>query len=171
MLKLPCLLIQLLLSANGDNTELKLSTVTSVIGMSPRLRILATSFANFISSMNQSIDGILVGPPNMNGTFVDTGSFNQPLDGWDTTKVTTIAGMFQRALSFNQPLDSYVITNVTNTRRCFAVHLHSTNHSMLGTQEISQACGGCLQMHSCSTNHRVGLGLGLPSNVQNMTYA
>ena len=39
--------------------------------------------------------------------FMRAKSFNQPLNDWDTSNVTTMADMFYGAESFNQPLNKW----------------------------------------------------------------
>ena len=46
------------------------------------------------------------------GLFENARIFNQPLDNWDTSLVTSMYGMFKRCLAFNQPLDSWDVSNV-----------------------------------------------------------
>jgi len=43
----------------------------------------------------------------MRRTFPSASSFNQPLDNWDTSKVTTMREMFRGASNFNQNLNSW----------------------------------------------------------------
>mmetsp|Transcript_32790 Transcript_32790/g.48569 ORF Transcript_32790/g.48569 Transcript_32790/m.48569 type:complete len:114 (+) Transcript_32790:295-636(+) len=45
--------------------------------------------------------------------FMKAKSFNQPLERWDTSSVTTISGMFWAADSFNQPLEGWDTSSVT----------------------------------------------------------
>ena len=47
-------------------------------------------------------------PTRLNGTF------NQPLDLWDVSKVISIVSMFEAQTSFNQPLNSWNTIKVTN---------------------------------------------------------
>jgi surface protein len=51
--------------------------------------------------------------------FKDARSFNQPLNNWNVSNVTNMAGMFFNARSFNQPLNNWNVTNVTNMRSMF----------------------------------------------------
>ena len=46
--------------------------------------------------------------------FLAAGSFNQPLNDWNTSNVTDISEMFADAESFNQPLDNWDTSNVTD---------------------------------------------------------
>ena len=41
-------------------------------------------------------------------------AFNQPLDNWDTSNVTSMFGMFYLASAFNQPLGSWDVSKVTD---------------------------------------------------------
>ena len=41
-------------------------------------------------------------------------AFNQPLNNWDTSKVTNMRGMFYSARAFNQPLNNWDTSKVTN---------------------------------------------------------
>ena len=40
-------------------------------------------------------------------------SFNQPLNKWNVSKVTSMNAMFYRAPSFNQPLNNWDVSKVT----------------------------------------------------------
>ncbi|MBQ9241785.1 MAG: BspA family leucine-rich repeat surface protein [Proteobacteria bacterium] len=46
--------------------------------------------------------------------------FNQPLDNWDTSNVTSMTGMFRGATAFNQPLNDWDTSNVTDMSNMFA---------------------------------------------------
>ena len=46
--------------------------------------------------------------------FNNASSFNQPLNNWNTSHVTTMRGMFQGASLFNQPLNNWNTSNVKN---------------------------------------------------------
>ena len=55
------------------------------------------------------------GMTDMSGMFEDTHwYFNQPLESWDTSAVTTMRRMFLRAKVFNQPIGSWDTSNVIN---------------------------------------------------------
>ena len=49
----------------------------------------------------------------MRNMFSNATDFNQPLNSWNTAKVTDMAGMFSGAMSFDQPLDSFKINDIT----------------------------------------------------------
>ena len=46
-------------------------------------------------------------------------SFNQPLDKWDVSRVTSMWHMFERAGSFNQPLNNWNVSKVTDMSEMF----------------------------------------------------
>ena len=45
--------------------------------------------------------------------------FNQPLNSWDTSKVTDMSNMFVKAKAFNQPLDKWNMINVETIQYMF----------------------------------------------------
>ncbi len=49
----------------------------------------------------------------MKGMFKQAVAFNQPLDQWDVSQVTNMMEMFSEARSFNQPLEYWNVENVT----------------------------------------------------------
>jgi len=51
--------------------------------------------------------------------FASDPSFNQPLDGWNTSGVTDMSFMFQNATAFNQPVDSWNVHRVSNMNGLF----------------------------------------------------
>ena len=51
--------------------------------------------------------------------FSDTENFDQPLDRWNTSKVTNMEGVFWKAESFDQPLNKWDVSNVTNMKSMF----------------------------------------------------
>ena len=55
----------------------------------------------------------------MSSTFVNTTSFNQPIDSWDTSNVILMNGMFGFAISFNQPIGSWDTSSVTSMGSMF----------------------------------------------------
>ena len=56
---------------------------------------------------------------SMYGLFCGATSFNQPLNKWDVSKVTNMYSMFEGAHSFNQSLNNWNVSNVKNMRRMF----------------------------------------------------
>jgi len=46
--------------------------------------------------------------------FSETSSFNQPLDNWDVSSVTSMGAMFEDAESFNRDLSSWCVTNIAS---------------------------------------------------------
>ncbi|CAL1166685.1 unnamed protein product [Cladocopium goreaui] len=55
----------------------------------------------------------------MAGMFQGAKAFNQPIGGWDTSKVKSMAYMFQEAESFNQPIGSWDTSSVINMKKMF----------------------------------------------------
>ena len=55
----------------------------------------------------------------MSYMFVLAEAFNQPLNNWDTSKVTDMTFMFARTKAFNQPLNNWNTSNVTNMSYMF----------------------------------------------------
>ena len=47
--------------------------------------------------------------------------FNQPLNKWNVSNVTNMAMMFANAPSFNQPLNNWNVSNVTNMEGVFYI--------------------------------------------------
>ncbi len=50
--------------------------------------------------------------------FTGATSFDQPLN-WDTSKVTNMEGMFDKATAFNQAIGNWKISNVNNMGSMF----------------------------------------------------
>ena len=48
------------------------------------------------------------------GRAWEAGSFNQPLNNWNVSKVEDMECMFANATSFNQPLNNWNVSNVKN---------------------------------------------------------
>ena len=46
-------------------------------------------------------------------------SFNQPLDDWNVTSVTTMRAMFFKATGFNQPIDDWNVASVNDMLALF----------------------------------------------------
>ena len=61
--------------------------------------------------------------------FSTATAFNQPIHSWNTANVTTMNGMFQAARSFNQPLNSWNTGAVTNMSDMF-IDATSFNQSL-----------------------------------------
>ncbi len=66
---------------------------------------------------------------SMRGMFKDARSFNQPLNNWNVSKVKNMGWMFRGARSFNQPLNDWDVSNVLTMYRMFA-DAHSFNQPL-----------------------------------------
>jgi surface protein len=72
------------------------------------------------SSFNQELNAWDVSSvTSMNAMFSSAYRFNQPLNGWDVSSVTDMNVMFYRASSFNQPLNAWNVSKVTNLNFMF----------------------------------------------------
>ena len=49
----------------------------------------------------------------MSSMFYNTSSFNQPLDNWDTAKVTNMSSMFSGSDAFNQSINNWNVSQVS----------------------------------------------------------
>ena len=56
---------------------------------------------------------------DMNYAFATQNSFNQPIGGWNTSRVTNMQNMFFQT-SFNQPIGGWNVSSVTNMGNMFA---------------------------------------------------
>ena len=73
--------------------------------------------------------------------FYGARSFNQPLNEWNVSNVTTWSSMFDGASSFNQPLNEWNVSNVT------------TMHGMFNEANFFQSTS---QQLECVQRHRYG---------------
>ncbi len=74
----------------------------------------ATGFNDsYINNWNVS------GVTNMESTFENAISFNQPLNNWNVSQVTNMESMFENALIYNQSIENWNVSNVTNMSKMF----------------------------------------------------
>lgn len=59
---------------------------------------------------------------DMSNLFTRIANFNEPLDGWDVSRLTVMAAMFRGALSFNQPVSSWDVNNALDMAGKFVDH-------------------------------------------------
>ena len=72
------------------------------------------------SGFNESIDYWDVSNvTTMESLFAGANSFNQKIDGWDVENVTTMENLFASATSFNQSLGDWDVSSVTNMAGLF----------------------------------------------------
>ena len=78
------------------------------------------SSAFYGSSFNNDISGWDTSSiTNMSFMFEKAEAFNQPLENWDVSNVTNMSYMFYGASAFNQPLENWDVSNVTNMSYMF----------------------------------------------------
>jgi surface protein len=65
----------------------------------------------------------------MSGMFYNCINFNQPLNSWNVSKVTTFQLMFYNADSFNQNLSSWNISGITTNNGLYYFMLNATGLS------------------------------------------
>ena len=51
--------------------------------------------------------------------FLSAAAYNQPMNDWDVSKVTTMAKMFYRAAAYNQPMNVWDVSKVTDMNSMF----------------------------------------------------
>ena len=97
---------------------LNLILFSPVPGPSPVVMVLSAVFALLVSRsafFNEPLDKWDVSNlTSMSSMFFGAASFNQPLDKWDVSKVKNMNSMFKGAASFNQPLDTWRTSKVTD---------------------------------------------------------
>jgi hypothetical protein len=52
--------------------------------------------------------------------FYGAVAYNQPMDNWDVSNVTDMSAMFYRAAAYNQPMDNWDVSKVTTMDSMFA---------------------------------------------------
>ena len=57
-------------------------------------------------------------------------AFNQPINSWDVSRVTTMAVMFMYNNAFNQPLDQWDVSSVTTINSMFVVNSGQFNQDI-----------------------------------------
>ena len=51
--------------------------------------------------------------------FYECHKFNQPLNNWNVSNITTMESMFHKCRNFNQPLNDWNVSNVRNMKKMF----------------------------------------------------
>ncbi|MBI1657259.1 MAG: DUF285 domain-containing protein, partial [Thaumarchaeota archaeon] len=70
------------------------------------------------ASFNQPLDRWDVSSvTSANSMFYNATSFNQPLNSWDTSSATSMSHMFWNATAFNQDISAWDVSSVTNMTR------------------------------------------------------
>jgi surface protein len=68
---------------------------------------------------NWDVSNVTLMAGNNLGAFAGCTSFNKPLNNWDVAKVTTMQQMFFNATSFNQNINNWDVSNATNMASMF----------------------------------------------------
>jgi len=95
---------------------------------------MGSMFAN-CTSFNQPLNNWnTTRVTNMNSMFANCTSFNQPLNGWNTANSTSTAAMFYNCTSFNQNIGTFNLTNCTDVNTMLA---YCTNFNNGGSPDIN----------------------------------
>ena len=82
---------------------------------------------------NQPLNGWNVSKvTNMRSMFLGASRFNQPLHGWDVSKVLDMSNTFASAYLFNQPLNGWDVSMSPTWGTCSIMQKASINPSMDG---------------------------------------
>jgi len=103
-----------------DCANLDLSTVSDIPNLSTMTSLEfffrgATSLTTIANIENWNVSTIT----NMQGMFIDVGSFNQNIGSWNVSNVTNMGVMFVNAISFNQNIGIWDVSSVTNMEEMF----------------------------------------------------
>ena len=131
--ELRAIILQYMLTIRLDN-----SLFRQALGMwfsdEPRCLLIYGHISKWDTSLVTNMSNISFGPhfnedlndwdvsgvTTMEGMFKQASSFNQPLYHWDVNQVINMKEMFLEASEFNQSLDSWNVCNVTNITGMFS---------------------------------------------------
>ena len=84
--------------------------------------------------------------------------FNQPLNTWDTSRVTNMSGMFFRNTAFNQDLGAWNTSNVTNTSYMFygCTAFNNSGSSTIGNWNTSNVTSFNSMFEATPFNQNIG---------------
>lgn len=102
----------------------------------------------------------------MGSTFYQCSSFNQPLNSWDVSQVTNMSSLFEGASIFNQNINSWNTSNVTNFVSMF--RLASSYNQPMNSWDTSKATN-MASMFVGATNFNNNISSWNTSNVTNMS--
>jgi len=97
---------------------------------------------------------------SMSYMFFQATLFNQPLNSWNVSSVTNMEGMFENAILFNRPLNNWNTSNVIDMGRMFRNN-HSFNQN-IGSWNVSNVTDMQLMFQGVSLNNPFNNG-GSPS--------
>ena len=84
------------------------SNVTSFVFMFNRANAFNQPIGTWVFSTSPSVS------INLQGIFRAVSGFNQPLDSWNTERVTNMSGIFQGVSAFNQDISIWDVNQVSN---------------------------------------------------------
>ena len=88
--------------------------LTCTSGITDMSSMFSSLYVDNVNSFNQNLEHWDVSHvTTMFSLFSGASSFNQPLNNWDVSQVTNMGRVFNSATDFDQPLDSWDTSNVT----------------------------------------------------------
>jgi surface protein len=144
---------------NTSNVTNMVGTFSGVPFMGPGLSLLAGSWSGSPQTKLKLAKIIPPSPPES--------VYNQPLQNWNVSNVTSMYAMFGYALEFNQDLSGWNVSNVTDFSYMFAdAPVFNQSLSSWDVSSATQMPG----MFEYATLFNQNLGMWNISNVTNMTY-
>ena len=100
-----------------DDPQIALTCTSGITDMSS---LFSSLYVGNVDSFNQNLEHWDVSNvTTMSSLFSGASSFNQPLNDWDVSQVTSMVRVFDSATDFNQPLDNWDTSNVTTMTSMF----------------------------------------------------
>ena len=126
---------------------------------------------SFNNGSNSDINNWIIkstGTVTMGQMFASAGSFNQPINLWNTIAVINMSGMFQLASLFNQNIGAWNVSNVTTFASMFASAIAFNNGGSNSINSwITSSATAMNSMFSSATVFNQPIGNWNTSNVAN----
>jgi surface protein len=91
--------------------------------------------------------------------FSNCNTFNQDLNGWDVSQVTTMFSMFSKCNTFDKPLNGWNVSNVTNMGKmfyeCSIFNQHLDHWIVSNVTDMRMMFMGCTQFNKPLNNWNV----------------